>query len=485
MRQCIIHFGMHKTGSTSIQDTLMAASPLSSATYLNIGRGNGSRLVATLFLEDPSEFHLHRKWNLSDEKLAQDKAAALNILDQQFQTGRSPFILSAENISTLDLESLIRLKSWLESKVDDIRLVGYVRPPKSFMASELQQKIKAGREYFKLKRHYPGYETRFGKLETVFGRERVTYWKFDPKTFPGRDVVRDFLQRMSLSVPESALRRTNESLSRDCLSLLYIYRKLGPGYGSGPGSVEQNRRLHHLLREAGGSKLTLSSEAVRPILEKETEDIHWMESRLGESLSEPSVEDSPDAISNEDDLLRPSLDAIRWLARKVDREADLPADGVIAPEIIAEWIDVLKSTPAKRGKLPDVSPLIPEKPAARSKPEAGVLTADELASQSLAGRTFSKATITSEVGVKCAEALLEAIRHELSLDPTRAVNVAGLGHFNPRNFQADEPSASTGWPYAFVAATRSADDPTPGDGDLPAVKHQSPDETGIREDAAE
>jgi hypothetical protein len=368
MRQCIIHFGMPKTGSTSIQATLMAASPLSSATFLNVGTGNASRLLATLFLDDPKQFHLNRKWDVSAEKLARDKEEAMALLTKQFQTGKSPFILSAEVISSLDESALTRMKTWIESHVDELRLVGYVRAPKAYMESELQQKIKAGKGRIKLKNHYPDYEERFGKLEKVFGRERVDYWKFDPKAFPGNDVVRDFLQRLSLDVPEKALRRSNESLTREGLSLLYIYRKYGPGYGSGPGSVEQNRQLHLLLRQVVGSKLRLRNKVVRRILAAKAEDIRWMESRLGGSLKEVMKDDPPDAIAGEEDLLSPSRETLCWLAKQVGREADLPADGVLAPETIAEWVHELKPTSlkeTKRRKQKDVSELIvaPTKPS--------------------------------------------------------------------------------------------------------------------------
>ena len=339
MRRCIVHFGMPKTGSTSIQASLLAAGTLPQAHYLNVGHKNSGRVLATMFLDDPREFHLNRKWNLEREELERARVEAFASFARQFQTDRSVFILSGEAISSMDEASLGRMNEWLLTQVDEVQAVGYVRKPRGYMESELQQKIKAGRGRFDLASHYPGYRARFTPLENVFGRTQVSYWLFDPARFPGKDVVRDFSARLGLSLPETALQRANESLSLEGARLLYIYRKLGEGYGQGQGMVEENRRLSRLLREVPGPKLRIAHAAAQAVIDAQADDMAWMAERLQASLDEPAGADEQDVVAEEADLLRPSLATLGWLAQQLGQ----PAPGSMPPlQAIADSMHALR-----------------------------------------------------------------------------------------------------------------------------------------------
>lgn len=438
MTRCVLHFGMPKTGSTSIQATLLAAGALPGVTYLNVGTGNSSRALATMFMDDPAEFHLNAKWALDVAELDREKQLAFQHFDQQFRAATPLFVISAEVISTLEVSALTRLRDWLERRVDTIELVGYVRAPKGYMESELQQKVKAGRSRFDLGSHYPGYQARFGKLEQVFGRERVQYWKFDPARFPNQDVVRDFAQRLSIAVPDSALQHANTSLTRNGLSLLYIYRKHGPGYGSGSGSVEQNRQLQKTLREVGGPKLRLARAAVEPILTRNASDIAWMEERLGEPLAEPLGEDEPQAIRSEDDLLRPSPEALAWLAERVGRRLPDPAQAALRLVTIAEWMHALRmklAPVARNGKPRDKSRLV--------SPQAMDLDTQVLAEHILASGRLDVADNTLEQITLVLQGLFADLQQSLNdAKPDAALTVAGLGTFMPRAGRKSQRQAS-------------------------------------------
>ena len=448
MTRCVLHFGMPKTGSTSIQATLLAAGAIPGATYLNVGTGNSSRALATMFMDDPAEFHLNEKWALDEAALEREKQLAFQHFEHQLRSATPLFILSAEVISTLEVSALTRLRDWLERRVDSIELVGYVRAPKGYMESELQQKVKAGRSRFDLGSHYPGYEARFGKLEQVFGRERVRYWKFDPARFADHDVVRDFVQRLSITVPDSAFQHANTSLTRHGLSLLYIYRKHGPGYGTGSGSVEQNRQLQKTLREVGGPKLRLARAAVEPILTRHAGDIAWMEERLGESLAESLDVDEPQAIIGEDDLLRPAPEALAWLAQRVGSSYPDPARPEVPLKTVAEWVHALRlqlAPVARSGKPRDKSRLV--------SPKALDLDTQELAEHILASGRLDVADNTLEQIGLVLDGLFADLRRTLTdADPDAALTVAGLGTFMPRAGRKSQRQAAgeRGRPWVFV-----------------------------------
>lgn len=346
MRRCIVHFGMPKTGSTSIQASLLAAGPLPEAHFLQVGDGNTGRVLATLFMADPSQFHLNRKWDVPKKTLEHEAAQARQAFEQQFRQADRSFILSGEAISSMSADTLMRMVTWLRTQVDQVEAVGYIRRPRGYMDSEFQQKIKAGRGRFDPARNYPGYRERFEPIEAAFGPSNVRYWLFDPAHFPGHDVVRDFAARLGLSIPESAYRRANESLTRGGTSLLYIYRKLGEPYGAGKGMVEENRRLTRRLREAPGPKLRLARSLVEPVLQAQQDDIDWMSQRLGCGLMDAWGEDPPGAIASEEDLLSPGEAALDWLADQLDRPR-ASARALPLTEV-AQWVHELRQQLAQR-----------------------------------------------------------------------------------------------------------------------------------------
>ena len=122
-------------------------------------------------------------------------------------------------------------------------------------------------------------------FDDVFGRANVHLWKFDPKSFVGKCVVQDFCSRLGIAFPKDRIVRVNESLSREAVALLFAYRKYGRALGSTAMNGPENQRLVAQLRKIGGSKFRLSAEAVRPILDRNREDIEWMEKRLGPEVS--------------------------------------------------------------------------------------------------------------------------------------------------------------------------------------------------------
>lgn len=342
-RLCIVHWGMPKTGSTSIQVSLQAAGDSASHRYLSLEDPNAGRALSTMFLDDPRDFHLNRKDRLNPARLSQDRADAFARFEEQFRSGHSTYILSGEAISSMDLPTLRRLRDWLLTQVDEVRAVGYVRKPKGYMESELQQKIKAGRGRFDLRSHYPAYRQRFEPIEEVFGPAQVTYWLFEPSRFPGGDVVRDFVARLGLEIDASDIHRANEALSLGGVRLLYCQRKFGKGYGRGGDAVAHNRRLHRQLRELPGPRLRLSSAAVRPILAEQEDDLRWMEQRLGESLREDLDQHWPQEVNGEEDLLVADPEAHAWLARQLGEA--LPPGGLLDHQTVADWVTRLRETP--------------------------------------------------------------------------------------------------------------------------------------------
>lgn len=312
----ILHYGMHKTGSTSIQFLLHKNLIDERFKYLAISSPNMSSDLATLFYDNPLDYQLNKKlgYTEADIQKIKDKLRG-KFIDRLSESKNKTVIISAENISWMPLSALTRMRIFLEQYAEQIKLVGYIRPPKGFMESAFQQRVKGGLNRLPLERLMPKYK--YGNLEKVFGENNVEYWKFDPIKFVNGDVVMDFCSRLSININSADVARINESLSSEAVSLLYIYNKYHERKLSGRTALQANQELINKLREIRGKKLFFHSSLVLPVLNSHMSSIRWMEERLGESLLDNIEKNDDVAIRSEADLLKLDQEAYQWLTHEL------------------------------------------------------------------------------------------------------------------------------------------------------------------------
>jgi hypothetical protein len=349
MNKCIIHIGMHKTGSTSIQHSLDSYSDDQFLYATLTNTPNHSLAMYSLFAADPGHHRLHRVAQRSGKKLAAYLARAEADLQRSIEAtkGRT-LVISGEGIVGLEPPEVVKLAERFRSQFDQVTIVGYVRPPAGFLSSALQQRIRGGAAKFDLARMYRNYRATFAKFDDAFGAGNVLLWKFDPASFPGKDVVRDFCARLDLPLPERRIVRLNDSLSRQVVGALYTHNKFAGDLMRDRTRPAALHRLGHALGELGADKFRLSPKIVQPILEENQDDIRWMEERLGTSLHEPDVPHSDRDIVDEDDLLRPDPVVAERLRQMLGRHAPAGVTGK-TPQEIATLVHAVYQRARKRG----------------------------------------------------------------------------------------------------------------------------------------
>ena len=340
----IIHFGMDKTGSTSIRASLSKHLDDPAFSYVTLGMANASRSLAAGFKHNPAAFHFFKHSALSPEELKHLKQKAVEDLSAELKkaAGKTA-IISAEAVSSFNEKEFRGMCSAIARDSKVIDAVGYIRRPKEYMESNYQQHIK-GHFSSKLtpERLFPEYRKRFEKFDKVLGQENVQFWNFEPKTFPGNCVVQDFCQRIGIEFSTENVIRINEGLSRPALSLLYAYRKYGPKPDAGEKLVRENQLLIQHLRQLQGPKLRFHSSMVLPVIAKNSEDIEWMETRLGSSLAEDVTAHDDEAIQSERDLLDFSPESLQWLAEQLDLDFPSYSKRKVGARKVALWVDVLR-----------------------------------------------------------------------------------------------------------------------------------------------
>lgn len=337
----LLNIGMHKTGTSAIQQSLKRFNNKTVRYLPGIG-ANHSALYSTLFLENPSTYGAHKKNSRTPEdvKSLRDnfESKFLGAIKKCRQQGASVLLSSGEDVCNLDLASVERMRGWLFENFDEVELVGYVRPPASYLTSALQQRVRGGMP-INIEQMYPNYRTRFEKFDIVFGRERTTLVKYDRANLYRSDVVLDFCKRASVEFDPDEVVKENQSRGLETISTLYAQRRLGRGWINYAGSPRDNVKLVNALAALGTTPITFSAEKLQSIVDQNSEDLDWISERVGQPIRDASISKSENSeIENSDHLLALSGTNLPGLLDIIKNEVGTKT---VDPQIIANAVDLL------------------------------------------------------------------------------------------------------------------------------------------------
>jgi hypothetical protein len=225
MSSCILHIGMHKTGSTSIQNSLHG---IEDKRFLCAKLGedvNHSLAIYSIFASHPERHHMHKVLGLGINAV-RDYIASMRLdLERSIAVSKDrTLIISGEDITALEEGELKVLRDFLCARMDGVTVVGYVRSPAEYMASAFQERVRSGSlSTLVLGRQYRSYRKTFEKFDRVFGRENVHLWKFDPAHISQELCGKGFLPEIgyqSASIPNQAGKRIGGA--RSCLPHVYL-----------------------------------------------------------------------------------------------------------------------------------------------------------------------------------------------------------------------------------------------------------------------
>jgi len=315
---------MHKTGSSSIQETLYAQrDKLEDFRYLDMGLGNASGPLQHVFVN--SQELLKRNSSKGVYTIPMDLINKKKFYRSRFkkelqlaQSENKNLIVSAEGLVSLSLEELYELKVILLKYFDSIEIVAYIRKLKGYVESAFQQLLKYDYKEFSIKPLLPGYKAKFNKFEKIFGESALNYWIFDNRILKNNCVVFDFCERLCIDVPEKSIVRINESLSSEAIKFLYIYRLFGPGFGNDRNSMRENTLLVGKLSELSGNKIYFSSHFLQPIVDESVNEIEWMEERVGKGILSEEVDINVNSLNSDEDLLTVHQLSLDWLSKELN-----------------------------------------------------------------------------------------------------------------------------------------------------------------------
>ena len=331
MKQCILHVGMPKTGTSSIQESLHDGLTDPAFHYCSFGSVNVMRSIITLFGEAPEKHHTHRSW--STAQIKQERKQLHQQLEKVIaNAGNATLILSAESCwGEMSSAEFVRMRNFMTDRGYTVKVIGYIRPWKQWLESNFQQRIKYDLKTFQpipVKPIKLDYRERIQELQAVFGAEQVQIYLYDPQNFPAGCVVRHFCQQLGINFDSKRIRRVNDRLKLPAVQLLYAYRKFGPGYGIGRQARAENDLLIQQLSQLDGRPLHFHSSLLAPIESELARQRPWLEQRLGRPFVEDIYRDDAGiCIRQEADLFDFAPATLAWLAAATHSAPVDPATG--------------------------------------------------------------------------------------------------------------------------------------------------------------
>lgn len=354
IKSCILHFGLPKTASTSIQQFLRHDLEDAGFCYpgFSLDEGNVSddchnRALCCAFFSTPEKFHTSVKLGLSAESLRLQGEDGRRQLTNAVQRSKAhTLILSAESLYRFPFEDLQRLVEFLSNLYLRVRAIGYVRKFKRHQESFFQQRVR-GPSRAGLSKNFQfgffsvSYQKNISKFDELLGKSNVIIREFDPRKFEAGCPVRHFCQTVGIQQKHIPLRAANESLSLEALQLLYAFRMFGAGYGKGLEAMNANTRLLERLSRCGGTRFFYHSSLLAQAEDEWRADVEWAEERTGiPLLGNIHEDDEKPCVRCEADLLRFSKESLEWLARETGVSFQSLQGG--DPEAVAQAVERLR-----------------------------------------------------------------------------------------------------------------------------------------------
>jgi hypothetical protein len=296
--EIILHVGMHKTGTTSIQNTLSNTTNnklLEKKDYLYplSWPNNHSIPIFSAFCEYPENYHINIKKGYSITEITDINKRYLESLKMEIaKREQSKLIISGEDISVLSIDNLNSLKKYLKSiSTNDvsIKVVVYVRNPVSWSTSVIQQRIKGGTTYqnslIGLRADLKNYFINIiNKFIQVFGKESINIYTFEEAIKHKYGPVGYFLSTLGFSNQEISqfnIIKANESISFIAADILSFLNEKIPVIKDGKLDAKRTPNDFSYFSVIKGPKFDLPFTIKKELFQCCQDDIKWLNENFG------------------------------------------------------------------------------------------------------------------------------------------------------------------------------------------------------------
>ncbi|MBU4180923.1 MAG: hypothetical protein KJ565_04450 [Gammaproteobacteria bacterium] len=350
MKKIVLHVGMHKTGSTSIQASLAGYRDgvFEYATLPPVVKAerehayNHSFLINTAFDKDSKRVGMLLRVGVVANDFDRVRVQCRDALEACLRASEAEvLILSAETITNFDLESTQELGVMLRQYASDIQVYAYVRDPFDYVKAITQEAIKWGHAGDHL--HPLSYRNNFDHIEDVFGAENVSYRLYRREKLLNGDVIADFASWIGLKKDPAHRLEANATLSTDAVRCIYALNNY-PMFSSGSGLLQSSwRELVGVLGQLFPGRFEMPARLVAR--EIDVWDMAWMEARLGQSLQLPPYsEQDMECTGLKDWLGRTTPGMLTTIRRELtSRGAEVPENASLGELLFQLYLEFIRS----------------------------------------------------------------------------------------------------------------------------------------------
>jgi hypothetical protein len=308
----VLHIGLHKTGTTSLQDFLFEyRGPLQqelNVLYPSLRRNHSAPLFSA-FTEHPQRYAENLKRGVDTrEKAERANAENLALLVQEFEaSSASQLILSGEDLSLLTEAGLRRLRDWLLPRGEEICVVCALRNPAKWTVSAAQSGIRGGLTYRQVDSKPPlqFLQQRLQRCAQVFDATSIKLIDFDAALgaeggLPG--AFFDVLELPRSWLQGKTVERRNEAMSLEAAYLISALNEDSPLYVDGKLSAQRFAGdIRQMIRETAGRPFSLSPAAMGQVADSSELELPWLEQtfamRLDNTPLADPVEDAGEVLN--------------------------------------------------------------------------------------------------------------------------------------------------------------------------------------------
>ena len=311
MKKLLLHIGMHKTGSSSIQTALdgfrgsgFEYAPLPPISAAFDDASNHSFQIRVAFVSN-----FQRLGNFLGESVDEAAFQTMQLRCREAlaacleRSKAETLIISAEEITRFDRDEMQAMGDFFRAHGRQTTVYAYVRNPYDYVSSATQEIVKSGHAGDNV--HPLSYRANFAAAEAVFGAGNVLYRLYRRASMVQGDSVADFCAWIGLNrrapsallswrgLKKSLRRRkleVNVSLSTDAVRCIYALNRHGKiHFGNallGQSRLALQKRLVQLLPGRFDLPIDLIEQ------ELDAADVAWMAARLQQPFEKPATGDS-------------------------------------------------------------------------------------------------------------------------------------------------------------------------------------------------
>ena len=278
----ILHLGMGKTGTSSIQfflrDNRERLAELGVLFPRTPGGARHGRLG--LYTKSGEELANAPEWGRQKQSDPKEfrKVFRRRLFSEIERSGLSRLLLSDEILFGSSVPALRRLRRFTDRIAESVRLVAYLRRQDDHMVSRYQQGVKIGR-VLRLSEWSQedmtslyDYHSRLRAHEQLLAPDQLVVRRFEPTSFVDGSLFQDFLEAAGIAARAEDLapvKNRNESLdaeSVEFLRLVNLHRV--ESEGATPGLIDNRAMVSRLVANSTGPVLTMPARFLDEFMQR-------------------------------------------------------------------------------------------------------------------------------------------------------------------------------------------------------------------------